>query len=281
MFRAIIPYMAEEQKFDARLAEGVAYFEQMLQIMPEDRVTLEFLVVAYDQLGQEEKGRQALVSLAKILLKEQDKAALEGLLPRLEACELPEAKVLALKAKMAVAPAPELVPEAPKELTDAEKAAVVSKAAVEAELALAEALREGGVVSESEFAHVREFVGSSPVDGRVFLVSALQILEKENPALTERCAAYLADKYGTPPIPLAAFDPPKDLLAKFPAAFLRIRGVMPFAKLGSLTLVAVLNPVDEGLRAELNAVMPCRLYLADPSAMEAALEKAFGTKKVN
>ena len=41
-------------KFDARLAEGVAYFEQMLEIMPEDRTTLEFLVVAYDQLDQHE-----------------------------------------------------------------------------------------------------------------------------------------------------------------------------------------------------------------------------------
>ena len=27
-------------KFDARLAEGVAYFEQMLEIMPDDRTTL-------------------------------------------------------------------------------------------------------------------------------------------------------------------------------------------------------------------------------------------------
>ena len=37
-------------KFDARLEEGVRYFEQMLQLMPDDRTTLEFLVVAYEQL---------------------------------------------------------------------------------------------------------------------------------------------------------------------------------------------------------------------------------------
>ena len=92
--------MAEEDlKFDARLAEGVAYFEQMLQLMPEDRVTLEFLVVAYEQLGRHEDGQKALVSLAKILIKEQDAAALEGLLPRLEESDYPEAKALALKVK--------------------------------------------------------------------------------------------------------------------------------------------------------------------------------------
>ena len=70
-------------KFDARLAEGVAYFEQMLEIMPDDRTTLEFLVVAYDMLGQHEKGQKALVSLAELLVKEHDLEALKGLLPRL------------------------------------------------------------------------------------------------------------------------------------------------------------------------------------------------------
>lgn len=273
--------MPEEQKFDARLVEGVEYFEQMLQIMPEDRVTLEFLVVAYDQLGQHEKGQKSLVALTKILLKEQDKAALEGLLPRLEASDLPEAKALALKAKIAVSPTPELVPEAPKELTAAERASLVSKKAINAELSLARVLLDGGAVAQPEFEHLKEFLESSPVDGRVFLVSALQILEKENLSLAEKCMAFLADKYGTPPIPLAAFDPPKDLIAKFSSETLRIRGVMPFARLGSLALLAVLNPADEALRAELNAVTPCRFYLADPSAMEEVAAKVFGEKKVN
>ena len=45
--------MAEAQpKFDARLKEGVAYFEEMLRVMPDDRTTLEFLSVAYPQLGE-------------------------------------------------------------------------------------------------------------------------------------------------------------------------------------------------------------------------------------
>ena len=59
-------------KFDARLEEGIKYFEQMLQLMPDDRVTLEFLAVAYDQLGEVEKGKKAVVSLANLLLKQGD-----------------------------------------------------------------------------------------------------------------------------------------------------------------------------------------------------------------
>ena len=272
--------MADEQKFDARLVEGVAYFEQMLQLMPEDRVTLEFLVVAYEQLGRKEDAQRTLVSLAKILVKERDIAALEGLLPRLEASEAPEAKMLVLKIRTLVAPAPDLTPEAPQALTPEEQAASASREAITAELALVGQLVEIGLLSADQANALRAQIEVSPTDGRIFLISALQILEKENPPLCERCVAALADKFGAPPIPLAAFDLPRDLIAKFSSATMRIRGVVPFATLGKVALVALLNPADERLRAEFSEVMPCRFYLADPSAVESALGKAFAEGEV-
>lgn len=268
-------YMAEEAKFDARLAEGVAYFEKMLQLMPEDRVTLEFLVVAYEQLGRHEDGQKALVSLVKILIREHDTAALEGLLPRLEESDYPQAKALLLKVKTLVAPAPDLTPEAPKELTEEEIVGSVSAAAVAAETKLIDELVDGKVISVDDAEHLRMQIEATPTPGQVFLVSALQILEKENPILLERCLAYLADRYGTPPIPLASFEPAKSLIAKFPAYAMRIRGVVPFATIGKDTLVAVLNPADENLRDEFSAASPCRFYLAMPSAVETMLGKAF------
>ena len=257
MVFAICFYMAEEPKFDARLAEGVAYFEQMLQLMPEDRVTLEFLVVAYEQLGRHEDGQKALVSLVKILIKERDTAALEGLLPRLEESDYPEAKALSLKVKTLVAPAPDLTPEVPKEMTESEIVESISAAAVSSEIALLCELVDG------------------KMNGQVFLVSALQILEKENPTALERCIAYLADRHATPPVPLSAFEPPKGVVSAFPALAMRIHGAVPFASIGKEALVAVLNPADEQLRAELSAVMPCRFYMAMPSAVEAALGKLY------
>ena len=80
---------------------------------------------------------------------------------------------------------------------------------------------------------------------------------------------------GAPPIPLSAFPPPRDLVAKFPELVLRIRGVVPFASFGKHALVATLNPADDRLRTELGAIMPCRFYLADPSAVESALAALF------
>jgi len=267
--------MAEEPKFDARLAEGVAYFEQMLQLMPEDRVTLEFLVVAYEQLNRHEDAQKALVSLTKILIKERDNAALEGLLPRLEESDYSEAKALSLKVKTLIAPAPDLTPEAPKEMTEAEMVESISAMAVKSELALVDELVDGKMVSEEDAKHLKAQIEATPTAGQMFLVSALQILEKENPTASERCIAYLADRHGAPPIPLVAFEPTKGLVSSFPAHALRIRGAVPFASIGKEALVAVLNPADDSLRAQLSAVMPCRFYLALPSSVEAALAKMY------
>lgn len=263
-------------KFDARLSEGIAYFEQMLELMPEDRTTLEFLVVAYDQVGEHEKGQKALVALTKLLIKERDLTALAGLLPRLEQSDYPPAKALVLRVTTMTAPAPDLTPEAPKELTEEEILAQAMEDAARSEVDLATVLHEGGVVSDEEHNRLLEHLQALPTNGRVFLISALQILEKENLTRCEQCVAFLADKYGTPPIPLAGFEPNKQLIGLLPKNLVQLRGVIPFAKLGSLTLVATLNPADEQLKKACEVLGTCRFYLADPASVEAMVEKVYG-----
>ena len=263
-------------KFDARLEEGVRYFEQMLQLMPDDRVTLVFLAVAYDQLGETEKGKKTVVSLANLLLKQGDLAAAKDLLPRLETIDTDEAKILVLKIRRLTAPGPELVPETPKPLTPAELAAEETQAAVDSEVALVELLWSNGVIaSEEDAMRLRDQIVSTPSSGGIFLVSALAILEKENSELCEKCLAFLADRFGTPPVPVAPFERNADILGRFPAETLRIRGVVPFARIGEVALVALINPADEKLRERLSEVMKCRFYVTLPSAAEAWLGAAF------
>ena len=272
----ITPDAGEPVKFDARLAEGVAYFEQMLEIMPDDRTTLEFLVVAYDMLGQHEKGQPSLVSLTKLLVKEHDLEALRGLLPRLEASDYAPAKALYLKVSTLTAPEPDLTPEQPKELTEAEKTSIAVKDALAAERALLGHLREAGVISESEAELFANHLVSPKVEGRIFLISALQILKNENASLCEKCIEHLADKFNAPPVPLGSFDLSQPLFRDYPETLLRLRGVVPFAKVGNVVLLATVNPADATLRAALESVGPCRIFLADPVAVETALNKAYG-----
>ena len=270
----------DNPRFDAKLAEGVAYFERMLEIMPEDRTTLEFLVVAYEQLGEDDKCRKALVGLANLLVKEGDVEALRGLLPRLQASDYEPAKILALKVSRLTAPEPDLTPERPKELTAAERAAQAAKDAVGAEKALADLLQEGGVLDGDAHKALCGHLVSVPADGRLFLISAIQILEKENPNAAERAIEHLADRFGTPPVPLAAFDVKHSLVHACPEILVRVRGVVPFAKLGDLTLVATLDPADDRLRSAVEAAAgPCRFFLAEASAVEAALAKVFAANE--
>lgn len=268
----------EEQpvKFDARLAEGVAYFEQMLEIMPDDRTTLEFLVVAYDMLGEHEKGQKSLVSLTELLVKEHDIEALKGLLPRLKDSDYEPAKALYLKVSTLTAPEPDLTPERPKELTESEKAAIAAQDAISAEQAVFDLLKDAGVIAESDARQFSSHLLAPTVDGRIFLISALHILKNENATLYEKSVEYLADHFNMPPIPLAAFEPPASYFKPYPELILRLRGAVPFAKIGNITLIAILNPADAALKSALEAVGPCRLYLADPKAVETALERVYG-----
>ena len=263
-------------KFDSRLAEGVAYFEQMLEIMPEDRTTLEFLVVAYDMLGEHEKGQKALVSLAKLLLKENDLEALRGLLPRLRDSDYAPAKALHLKVSTLTAPAPDLTPERPKELTEDEKTALAAQEAVSSERNLLTLLKDAGIITESDFETFAMHLMLPSVEGRIFLISALQILKNENPSVYEKSVEYLADHFSTPPVPLSAFEPSAQHFKGYSERIMRLRGVVPFAKTGNIMLIATLNPADATLRAELESAGPCRLYLANPADVEAALDKVFG-----
>jgi hypothetical protein len=259
-------------KFDARLKEGVKYLEEMLELMPDDRTTLEFLVVAYEQLKEPEKSKKSVISLTKLLLKQGDYAAAEGLLPRLEAIDTDEAKILALKVHRLTAPLPELKPEAPKVLTLAEQAAEETREALAAESSLIELLQSNGVIPDGdEASRLREQLDATAAGDGVFLISALSILEKENLELCEKCIAFLADRFSIPPVPIAPFERKADIVDRFPADILRIHGVVPFAKIGETALVALLNPVDERLRDNLSEIMTCRFYLTMPSAAESWL----------
>ena len=57
---------------DPKINEAIAFFEQMLQTMPGDRTSLEFLSVAYEQTGQGAKQRECLIKLADCLIREKD-----------------------------------------------------------------------------------------------------------------------------------------------------------------------------------------------------------------
>ena len=287
--------MAEQA--NSKLLEGIAYFEKMLKVMPGDRTTLEFLSVAYEQLGDLEKQRVALIQLAESLLREKDYEAADAIGERLavfaeadaqdmvrriksarnpvqlKAVVRPGTSVRPMRAATRSAPAPY---QAAGERGGVSLAQVVM-AAVKAEAALIRDLYAKNVVDATAAEVVQRHLGGLPEPTRPFLVSALAILEKESGGLGEKAAVYMADAASAPPIPLQGFMPPASLVKQLPEEIVRVRGAVPFGRLGDTLLVAVLNPLDAEFHAEVErlAGCPCRFFLAEPHTTEDFLDKFF------
>lgn len=248
--------------FDAKLKEGVEYFEQMLKVMPDDRTTLEFLAVVYPQMGETAKAEWALAELARVLLKEGDGENAAALLPRLEACADEKARLMAVRIRASTGPRPELVPESASE---PEPAGDLFAEARDAEVRLAEKLGEKEVAAQ---------LMALADNGRVSLVSALSFLEREKSDVFEGTLAKLCDEYREPPVPLELFTPDRKLVEKLGADLVKTRGIVPFATLGKVTLVAYLSPHDVELKREVEKLLgtKVRFYLAIPEAVENAVD---------
>ena len=288
--------MAEQA--NSKLLEGIAYFEKMLKVMPGDRTTLEFLSVAYEQLGDVEKQRTALIQLADALLREKDYDAAEAIGERLGGFAESDAQDMVRRIKSArnpvqlkavvrpglgaqpmrtvVRPAG-VKPEQPVSDEGGVSLAQVVLSAVKAEAALIRDLYAKNVVDASAAEVVQRHLGGLPEATRPFLVSALAILEKESGGMGEKAAVYMADAASAPPIPLQAFMPSAALVKQLPEEIVRVRGAVPFGRLGDTLLVAVLNPLDADFHAEVERLVggPCRFFLAEPHTTEDFLEKFF------
>ena len=279
---------------NSKLLEGVAYFENMLKVMPGDRTTLEFLSVAYEQLGEVEKQRTSLIQLAETLLHEKDYDAADAIGERLSGFTETDAQDMVRRIKAARNPVQLKAvmrpgaramgrrgkgEEVPAEVQDALTQVVM--AAVKAEAALIRDLYAKNVVDASAAEVVQRHLGGLPEPTRPFLVSALAILEKESGGLGEKAAVYMADAARAPLIPLKAFMPSGALVKQLPEEIVRVRGAVPFGRLGDTLLVAVLNPMDEEFHAEVErlAGCPCRFFLAEPHTTEDFLEEYFAEKE--
>jgi len=264
--------MANED-LEKELKESIAYFEQILDVLPGERTALEFLCVACLQLGDQQKFLKHAMALAEIVLREKDAAGAADLIDKLQGNEDPRARTAVLKLQVLLGPKPKLEFERPELRQTSASPAVAAKA----EIALLERLIADGVLSHGLVQTAFDQLEQMPTTGGDFLVSALLILEKENlPGAADALAA-VADAALTPPVPLDAFDLVPADVRRLPERLVRVRGVVPFAKLGEERMVAVLNPLDEALREEIEASLgaKCHFFLAPPAKIEQVLERLF------
>ena len=280
---------------DPKLNEAIDFFEKMLQTMPGDRTSLEFLAVAYEQTGQEERHRDCLIRLVDTLLREKDYDNAQSIAERLtefkdlpaaraaveRVAELVQGQILKTEFRREVqgrgsfqdpSPGGE---SAPVFQDTSVEVHALSRSASATEMDLVWLWKENEYLSKEICMDVLHVLAERPVTDTPMLISALALLDEQHQELTERVMETMQRVSEVPPLPLELFDVQPAAAGLLARAFIQVKGVLPFALLGDEVLVAVLNPLNKDLQNEVSARIgkPCHFFLAHPQIWQKAVEK--------
>ena len=283
---------------ESEVWNAIAAFEQILEAMPDDRSSLETLAHAYEHIGDQTRARDYLVRLGHVLLKEGDKASAAELRDKLSMYEGDDDVAELLERIDDVAPqAPSEAP--PADGASAEAAGTPVEADADAEpdgqegamrqpidasrlafrvadeLSLAWALFEAGELTQEEYASVAQDLSEMSTGRRDLTVSVMHVLENRAFRNLERVLAYVSKTYSAPIVSLHCFDVQADAARLLPFEFIVRRGAFVFEAMKKDALVAVVNPADQRLRSDVEAVSGkhCHFYATLASEFDSAIAR--------
>lgn len=272
-----------EQPQDLR--EAIAFFEQMLQTMPEDRVSLEVLAQAYEQAGEPERVRELLLRLASVVVREQDREAAEPLRARLQPLlDEPGVGQAVKRLENLLAAGPKATPQAGTapgpEATAADALRLVTapaerRAVMTQELDFAWLLHEQQQLTEDQYASVVADLTDLSTNAKPTTLSVLHLFHSRQFPHLDRLLAFTAERSGRPLLPIESFYPQSSAYGLLPIEYMLVKGVIPFETMGNDLLVAVLNPLSERLLKELETLtgQRCHFFLMQPAGFDLVLEK--------
>jgi tetratricopeptide (TPR) repeat protein len=258
---------AAEKNLEKEILAAVEGFEKILEAMPEDRPSLEALAHAYEQMGQKEKAKDYLLRLGEVLVEEGDVAAARDLVERI----LPHAeedafarellgRIQSLTAERISGPTPVQVST---EFNMAE------------ELSFAWNLLQATLITQEEYASLVQDLTEMCAGETIATVSVLHVMEARTFRNLAQIIAWAARECGTPFIPLSSFELQNQAVSCLPMDFMLRRGALVFEFLGNDALAVVMNPFDQSLRKDVEALTgrACHFFLTMPSEFDQAIDK--------
>lgn len=279
---------------DPKINEAIIFFEQMLQTMPGDRTSLEFLSVAYEQTGQQKKRVECLIRLVDTLLREKDFDNAQSIAERLIAfkdvpaaraavervAELVQGQILKSEFRREVqglgsrADPSQGVSTIAFQDTSVEVHAL-SRSASAAEMDLVWLWKEHECLPKEVCMDVLHVLAERPMTDTPMLISALALLDEQHPEMTGQVMEAMQRISNVPPLPLELFDVQPAAAGLLARSFIQIKGVLPFALFGDEVLVALLNPMNKALQEEVSSRIgkPCHFFMAHPLVWQKATEQ--------
>ncbi len=273
----------QQADLESQVWSAIAAFEQIVETIPNDRVSLEALSHAYEQVGDLSRAREYLTRLANVVIEENDRDAAEFLRERFLrfAATDPIAKDAGariegfLNAGQPQAKQFDLSVEQPEAELKKEDESESRNAHVASELSFAWTLFQAGEMSQEDYALVAQDLSVISTNPALVTVSVLHALHDRASRGLDRIMAFAARDSGVPIVPLSLFEITETALGFLSREFMIRYGVMPFELMGGDVLVVLLNPYNKPLRQKVQSLIGrrCHFFMTPPADFDSMMDR--------
>ena len=272
----------QQADLESQVWSAIAAFEQIVETIPNDRVSLEALSHAYEQVGDLSRAREYLIRLAYVVIEENDRDAAEFLHERflrfaatdpvaqeagtriegfLNAGQ-PQAKQFDLTAEQDISE--------PRKDDETES----RNAHVASELSFAWTLFQAGELTQEDYAVVAQDLSVISTNPALVTVSVLHTLHDRGNRNLDKIMSFAARDSGVSIVPLSLFEITDTVMGFLPRDFMIRYGVIPFELMGRDVLVVLLNPYNKTLRQKVQSLIGqrCHFFMTPPSDFDAMME---------
>ena len=265
---------------EREVRDAIDAFEQILEAIPNDRMALETLIDAYEQINDRKKALEYVIRLAEVIEEDRDTETAPGLIEKLRALGAndPPAKQMLETLQKMVAPTRKAPEPTAARKTPVSKRKVID---VTAEMALAWNLVQAGELTQEDYSNVVHDLTESSSKNVEVPVTVLHVLHDRNFKNLDKVLTYLSSQSGLPIVSLPNFELQRDTFKLLPEDFMMHRGAIVFELMGRDALVAILNPYDTELRKDVEGIVgkACHFYMVSAESYDNCLGTIRATLK--
>jgi len=261
----------ELSQAESDIWNAIGQFEKILEVMPNDRFSLETLTDAYEKIGDHTRAKDYLLRLANVLADEGDEDAAQDTLQKLKLLDQSDRNVkdaadrlegLQSKKVMAV-------------VIDGGHTPASRQGHIAAEISFAWNLLQAKKLSQEEYSLIVHDLSENSGRAGDIPVSTLHTLHDRNYPQINEIMSFVATACNTPVICLANFEIQKEVCALLSWEFMTNRGAIVFETIGDDALAAILNPYDNQLKMDIEGLTgkDCHYFLVAPEDFDGALGK--------
>jgi len=261
----------ELSRTESEIWNAIGQFEKILEVMPNDRFSLETLADAYEKIGDHTRVKDYLLRLANVLADEGDEDACNNILPKLKQFDKTDPNVKDTIARLEKLQSKKVMAV----VIDSGQTPASRQGHIAAEISMAWNLLQAKKLSQEDYSLiVHDLSENSGRHGDV-PVSTLHALHDRHYAGINDIMAFIATACNAPMLCLANFELQKDVLSLISWDFMINRGAIVFETIGNDALVALLNPYDNQLKMDVAGLIGknCYYFLVTPDDFDNALGK--------